>query len=247
MTDGMQMLYLLHNSKEKAMRTDGAQVELFLQKCDELTDSGYILADTKIGELLRCIAASDVLYAFFRELTRGFDYPAAKRRCLGEGRRLLFPEDAAEKLAFTFCLLADLDNKVIDLPAFLRQYFYEDGSLAGSFYAFSNQVVKPFRVAIRLMFKGAPAPAPQPKPLQEAVAAERDAVMLSPLPDARKVDALLLLNALGACGQDPALLAGALCGYLYFADACGRRGENVEAMRAALAAVKETIGTARRP
>ena len=233
------------------MQAAKEQIDLFLKKCDEVTASGFILADTKIGELLKAIAASDLLYAFFREITRGFDYPAACRRCMaaaeGGRKKLLFPEDPVEKLAFIFCLLVDFDNKTLDLSAFLQEYFYGDGSIYESFYAFCNQVIKPFRGAIKAMFKdGVPhlsRPAAESVTLAGAVAAERDEVVLSSLPDPRKVDALLLLNALEDCagGREPARLAGALCGYLYFAAACGRRGKHVAAMRAAFDSIKETL------
>ena len=123
------------------METDRKQIDLFLQKCDELMQAGFVLADTKIGELLKSIAASDLLYAFFRDVTQKFDYPGAKRRYMNYApqgthgrRRLLFPGDVEERLAFVFCLLVDFDAGRIDLGAFLQEYFYEDGSVYGSFY-----------------------------------------------------------------------------------------------------------------
>ena len=142
------------------MDTDRRQIDVFLQKCDEVMQSKFIIADTKIGELLKAIVTSDLLYAFFRDITKDFDYDAAQRKYMNyypEGttnkRKLLFPEDPAERLAFVFCLLVDFDSKRIDLGDFLQEYFYEDGSVYGSFYAFSNQVIKPFRNAVRTMFR----------------------------------------------------------------------------------------------
>ena len=48
------------------MDTGREQIDLFLRRCDEVMQSKFILADTKIGELLKSIASSDLLYAFFR-------------------------------------------------------------------------------------------------------------------------------------------------------------------------------------
>lgn len=62
------------------MDTGREQIDLFLRRCDELMQSKFIIADTKIGELLQAIAASDLLYAFFRDITKDFDYPAAKSK-----------------------------------------------------------------------------------------------------------------------------------------------------------------------
>lgn len=224
------------------MDTDRRQIDLFLHKCDEVMQSKFIIADTKIGELLKSIVTSDLLYAFFRDITKDFDYDAARKKYMNympEGtlnkRKLLFPEDPAERLAFVFCLLVDFDSKRIDLGDFLQEYFYEDGSVYGSFYAFSNQVIKPFRNAVRTMFRTSPKSGESAgsgsgrKELLRLVRAERDAVFASDkLADSRKVDAMLILNALeenaekGSC----ALIAALVCGYRCFAALAGWKSEN---------------------
>ena len=226
------------------METDRKQIDLFLQKCDELMQAGFVLADTKIGELLKSIAASDLLYAFFRDVTQKFDYPGAKRRYMNYApqgthgrRRLLFPGDVEERLAFVFCLLVDFDAGRIDLGAFLQEYFYEDGSVYGSFYAFSNQVIKPFRNAVRTVFaEGAAQSAPRP-PLEE----ERSLVYRSSMPDGQKVDALLLLNGLERAKRDGELYCALLAGYLWFAKCTGWKSEHLAALADDLARRKEDL------
>ena len=216
------------------MDTDRRQIDVFLHKCDEVMQSKFIIADTKIGEPLNAIVTSDLLYAFFRDITKDFDYDAAQRKYMNyypEGttnkRKLLFPEDPAERLAFVFCLLVDFDSKRIDLGDFLQEYFYEDGSVYGSFYAFSNQVIKPFRNAVRTMFRELKKRPPAirrgggRRELLRLVLTERDAVFSSrALSDAQKVDALLILNALEAHAEkgSPALIAALVCGYHYFSE-----------------------------
>lgn len=123
-------------------------------------------------------------------------------------RKLLFPADPAEKLAFIFCLLVDFDNKTFDLGEFLQEYFYEDGSYYESFYAFSNQVVKPFKNLIKQMFKESrlkkiAEAEPKDRPPQkknedvtDAVLSEREQLFHSALPDSSKVDGMMILNAL---------------------------------------------------
>lgn len=224
------------------MDTGREQIDLFLRRCDEVMQSKFILADTKIGDLLKAIAASDLLYAFFREITRDFDYPAAREKYMNYSssgkRRLLFPSDPSEKLAFIFCLLVDLDSKAIDLSDFLREYFYEDGSMYESYYAFCNQVIKPFKNDVKSLFRGGlpvegvvpskeKAEAAEEKDILRAVFAERDAVFASRLADEKKVDALIILNALENCGCTGDAVCGLLCGYSYFAAAAGWKSENL--------------------
>ncbi len=225
------------------MDTGREQIDLFLRRCDELMQSKFIIADTKIGELLQAIAASDLLYAFFRDITKDFDYPAAKSKYMNYApygktqKKLLFPEDPAEKLAFIFCLLMEFDNKTLDLGRFLQEYFYEDGSFYESFYAFCNQVVKPFKNAVKVMFSESFEAVPSSAEAQEekhgktkkkgtygcfSVEEERKQLYASMLPDGKKVDGMLLLNALERA-KDKALQAALLCGYIYFAQAVGRK------------------------
>ena len=239
------------HGEERRMATMEEQLNLFLRKCDELTESSFIIADTKISELLKAIVASDALYAFFRDITKGFDYPAAKRKYMGytpQGtaqRELLMPEDPAERLAFVFCLLADIDSRAIDLNGFLQQYFHADGSLQGGYYAFCNKVIKPFRSMVKTVLKstmdspGATEDAERKK-LSALIAAERKEVYLSDLPDTRKADALILLNAANAAGEDPAALAAALCGYLYFSREV-RRGSAYAEIEACYESLKEKL------
>lgn len=58
------------------MDLERQQIDVFLEKCDDVMRSKFIIADTKISELLKSIATSDLLYAFFREITKDFDYAA---------------------------------------------------------------------------------------------------------------------------------------------------------------------------
>lgn len=240
------------------MDTGREQIDLFLRRCDEVMQSKFILADTKIGELLKSIASSDLLYAFFREITRDFDYPAAKEKYMNyaggsaKKRRLLFPPDPSEKLAFIFCLLVDLDNMTLDLSEFLREYFYEDGSVYESYYAFCNQVIKPFKNDVKAIFRGGvpvegAVPAAKDGTIREetdllrAVAAERDAVFASRLPDDQKVDALIILNALENCGCKGSAVCGLLCGYSYFAEAAGWKSKTLSALLSELEKRREDL------
>lgn len=237
------------------MDTSREQIKLFLRRCDELMQSKYIIADTKIGELLQSIAMSDLLYAFFRDATAHFDYAGAKRKYMnfapyGDAqKKLLFPEDPVERLAFVFCLFMEFDNKTMDLGWFLQEYFYEDGSFYESFYAFCNQVVKPFRNAVKVMFdeppRGRPSrvSAPQEERIEftpQCIEEEKKLVYSSALSPADKVDAMLLLNAL-AGAVSVQLRCALLSGYDRFARTCGRNNVYIAAMRSELARLKENL------
>ena len=136
-----------------------AEVTDFLNKCDQLRASKFIMATTRIKDILKSIAGSEALYGMFSEITAGFDYVAAKRKYfIGGGERfygrsrLILPENAAERLAFTFCLLVEFDHGDINFNEFLRRYFAVDGSYFSSFHDFCDKVILSMEEIIREVF-----------------------------------------------------------------------------------------------
>ena len=64
------------------------QLDLFLEKAQELIDSKYILADIKIVGLLKSIANSDTLMAIFKNCLTNFDREGAERKYLVKSQYL---------------------------------------------------------------------------------------------------------------------------------------------------------------
>ena len=58
------------------------QINDFLKKCSELKNCKFIMAPTKIKDLLKSIVNSRALYELFTSVSTEFDYPLAKSRCL---------------------------------------------------------------------------------------------------------------------------------------------------------------------
>lgn len=136
------------------------EVQDFLDKCGQLKRSKFIMATTRIKDLLISIVNSATLYELFHAVTEGFDYISAKRKCLvisHEGlldrSRLVLPENPADKLAFIFCLLVEFDHNTINFNEFLRRFFPEDGSYYSSFHSFCDKVITPFEDIIADLFR----------------------------------------------------------------------------------------------
>lgn len=140
------------------MEDKNRDMQRFFAACDELITGKFIVAEKKIGELLRSVAMSDDLMGLFTAVTKGFDFQAAKRaylrspidsRTRGEA---YLPADETELLAFVFCLLVELDKGTLKLGDFLLRYFYEDGSYTASYALFVERVIRPFRDVVRRCF-----------------------------------------------------------------------------------------------
>lgn len=136
------------------------QILSFLDKCEELKSCKFIMATTKIKDLLKCIVNCPDLYRLFEAVTHDFNYLSAKSRCLvtvndGVFTRsyVVLPDTVGQRLAFIFCLLVEFDKDSINLNDFLRQYFPEDGSYFASYRAFCNTVIRGLQDCISQVFK----------------------------------------------------------------------------------------------
>lgn len=150
---------MMYKGVSMKAKSTGEQIVEFLKKCEQLKKSKFIMATTRIKDLLKCIVNSPVLYELFQAATAHFDYVSAKRKYfvsvngsfLGE-RRLVLPESAGERLAFIFCLLVEFDHDTINFNEFLQQFFPEDGSYYASFRSFCNLVIDSMEDILRDVF-----------------------------------------------------------------------------------------------
>ena len=131
--------------------TKREELDLFLMRAQEFVDSKYILADIKIVNLLKAIASSSTLLAIFKNCINDFDFEEAKKKYLVKSPYLaqdkgefVLPSSSKDLLAFTFNLLVDFDAKRIDMGAFIKSYFFVDGSFASGYDAFINAMIRPF-------------------------------------------------------------------------------------------------------
>ncbi len=140
--------------------TKREELDLFLEKANDLEVGKYILADVKIVNLLKAIASSDTILALLKSCLDGFDIEQAKKKYLVSSQYLsadkgefVLPSNSRELLAFIFYILMEIDSKQIVLGEFLEKYFYEDGSCFSGYTAFVNNVIKPFKNTIKMILE----------------------------------------------------------------------------------------------
>lgn len=136
------------------------ELDLFLARADELIESKYIVADIKIVNLLKTIAASETLLAVFKNCLLNFNFEEAKRKYLvkneylsGDKGEFVLPDSSRELLAFIFCILVAVDSKEINLSDFLKKFFYEDGSYSAGYATFINAMIKPFKNTVKVVME----------------------------------------------------------------------------------------------
>ena len=135
------------------------ELERFSSRLKELSESGYILADVRLVALLKTIAYSESLLALFKNCMSDFDYEKAKTKYLvrsdfsSNKGEFVLPDSSREILAFTLCILYDLESGKINFAEFLDKYFYVDGSVSAGYSAFIDGMIKPFGNTVRMIMQ----------------------------------------------------------------------------------------------
>lgn len=215
------------------------QILAFLDKCEEFKTCKFIMATTKIKDLLKCIVNCPKLYRLFETVTKDFDYPAVKSSCLIKGgdsliskNCVVLPQTVGQRLAFIFCLLFEFDRDSMNFNDFLRTYFAEDGSYFASYQAFCNTIIRSLQDCVAQVFAeelSTPSSvsygnsrmysSEMASALNLAVSQEMQFVSQSLLPEEEKQNGLKILSALykSIKDGDEDLIDACLCGYNYFA------------------------------
>ncbi len=217
------------------------QVLAFLGKCEELKKCKFIMATTKIKDLLKSIVNSPDLYRLFDEVTKDFNYPEAKAECFitvndGGVRKncVVLPQKTADRLALIFCLFVDFDRDTVNFNDFLRKYFHEDGSYYASYRAFCSTFIDCLEEIIRQAFSrelGEPDAVPDTQTpanslranliseISLAIADETRYVAESRIPEEEKEGGSKMLEQLMIAVKigDENLIDALICGYNYYA------------------------------
>jgi len=238
------------------------QVLSFLDCCNELFKCKFIMATTKIKDILKQIVNSPELYRLFEAVTQNFNYPEVKAQCLisaSDGvypvSYVVLPQTVGNRLAFIFCLLVEFDKGTVNYNDFLRKYFSEDGSYFASHRAFCNTVIKPLQEAVSQVFAEELAAPSQEVPRPDAgkaqlasaillaISEEIEFVRTSAITAEDKEDGVKILTELAGAVKagDGGLIEALTCGYDYFVLYHKCVSDGVASLVQALANYKELV------
>lgn len=137
--------------------SDYNSINNFILSCNELIEGKYILADIKIGKILKAISQSDEIYNLLAESLINYDFDKELARIQSMNRReghsiLTIPDDYSIIVPFVFSLLVEIDSKHISFSDFLSENFPLANSQKDEYEAFARHIVVPFRDAIADIF-----------------------------------------------------------------------------------------------
>lgn len=134
--------------------------KVFIERCEDIINSRFIIADKKIQDLLKEVVTNKAIYAVLEKCLDNFNYEMEfmkARLPLVEGQNkfvLALPEDNEKLVAFVFCLLHEIEDKTRDFQKFLQDFFYNNGSYFEGYSEFCVKVIRPFMYTMCALLKG---------------------------------------------------------------------------------------------
>lgn len=124
----------------------------FYKSCDDMIDGRFILSDTKVSNILKCVVKSEVLYNLYSHCMVNFKFNDTLERCVAEnssnGGFFAMCDDDKETIAFVTCLLLEVDKKNINLQTFVTDNFFSADGYNISYNNFALTVLVAYKKAV---------------------------------------------------------------------------------------------------
>lgn len=124
----------------------------FYKSCDEMIDGRFILSDTKVSNILKCVVKSELLYNLYSHCMVNFKFNDVLDRCVANnpnnGGFFVMCDDEKEIIAFVTCLLLEVDKKNINLQSFVTDNFFSADGYNISYNNFALTVLIAYKKAV---------------------------------------------------------------------------------------------------
>ncbi len=132
------------------MRTREESLNNFTKLVSNLVDSNYLLANSKIFEVVTAINTSKLLTEMFKYFTDGFNFEEVLTNCFTEvdgEKKFVLPVKNTDVLALVYLILREINFKNLQLTDLL-EYFDSSKNYELAFKAFGEQVLTPFKTYV---------------------------------------------------------------------------------------------------
>ena len=120
----------------------------FVEACDKMCQSKFIMIDKRISDVLKTIAKSDEVFECIKGCMVNFNFEKEWKLATSKLGTLLMPEEPHRFVAFVFALLNFIDDKRISASDLLSKYFAKSENQAGPYYEFCQTVILRFKEVI---------------------------------------------------------------------------------------------------
>ncbi len=121
------------------------QIKPFVDACDKMTASKFIMIDKRISDVLKSIASVDLVFDAIKECMINFNFEKEFRMATSKVGYLYAPEEPHKFIAFTFSLLNFLDDKKLSASDLLSRYYSKTEDPAGPYSEFCQSIIVRFK------------------------------------------------------------------------------------------------------
>lgn len=141
------------------------EIKTFTDACEKMASSKFIMIDKRIGDVLKSIAQTELVFDVVKECMINFNFEREWRTATSKVGYLLPPEESHRFIAFVFAILNLIDDKKISASDFLSKYFSKTETEAGPYSDFCQMLVIKFKnlVVAKLLNKTEVQPEQKPK------------------------------------------------------------------------------------
>lgn len=125
------------------------EIKPFLDACDKMTASKFIMIDKRISDVLKSIAKTALVFEVVKECMVNFNFAREWKIATSKAGCLLPPEETHKFIAFVFSLLNCIDDKKISASDLLSKYYSKIESGAGPYSEFCDSLIVRFKDAVR--------------------------------------------------------------------------------------------------
>lgn len=122
-----------------------SQIKPFVDACDKMTASKFIMIDKRVSDVLKAIASVDLVFDEIKECMINFNFEKEFRAATSKAGYLYAPEEAHKFIAFTFSLLNYLDDKKLSASDLLSRYYSKTEDPAGPYSEFCQSIIVRFK------------------------------------------------------------------------------------------------------
>lgn len=125
----------------------------FFNACNEMIDGRFILSDTKVSNILKCVVKSERLYNLYSECMQGFRFARELENSRADnpanGGYFQMPTEEKDIVAFVTCLLLEVDKRNINLQTFVTDNFYSADGYNISYSNFALTMLVEYKTAVK--------------------------------------------------------------------------------------------------
>ncbi len=130
------------------MKYTEAEIKPFIDACEDMVRSKFILIDKRISSILKAIATTKPVYNAIAEAMINFNWTASWKSATQKAGELIIPDETSKIVAFVFCLLKNIDSGTININDVLVKYCSNDEDRRSPYTVFCEKTIVPFKALL---------------------------------------------------------------------------------------------------